>query len=263
MNFNEIIIEIIKSPYIKDCIAASNHQFSYGEQITIIINSDEELSRKRDILKMYLESSNVTKVLDKLYISNLQNIVNEMSKVIEYIDGGCSDIILTYKTDTDLHCASNLDKLLAKISDNTSDSIIEIDIHNINTVEEVGYIILNKDKKPTRYCLTDGVDCDLYNCFVNIPNDIHIGDVVTTIGNNEKFIVVSNTIMPNKFKNDLTYDDASIVVIPINLLDSNKDYKKQIEEIYTDRINNIENPYAKPDIIMKYYTSINLLEVHK
>lgn len=263
MNFNEIIIEIIKSPYIKDCIAASNHQFSYEEQIAIVLNSNEELSRKRDILKMYLESHHVIKSLDKLYVNTLQNIVNEISKVIEYVNGECSNIILTYKTDTDLHCSSKLDKLLNKIGNSVVDSSVEIDIHNIDTVEEIGYIILNDSRKLTGYCLTDGVDSDLYNCFVNIPNDIHIGDVVTAIGNDEKFIVVSNPILPSKFKSGLTYSDASVVVIPINLLDSNKDYKKQIEEIYTDRINNIENPYAKPDIIMEYYTSINLLEIQK
>ena len=260
MSLNKLAIDIIKSNYIKDCIEKESYEFGYDEQLAIILNSDEELSKKVDILKMYVNNKEVIDELGKSYIDDIKEIIEEMNEVIEYVNGKIDCVILTYKTDTDLICARRLSKLLDKVM---IEDCIEVDLYNIDEAEQIGYVIVNNNKEAISYCLTSGLDSDLYNKFVNIPNDLHIGDVVSTVGSDNKYIIVSNPILPNKFKNGLTYKDTSVVVIPIELLDPNSDYKKQIEEIYTDRINNIENPYAKPDIIMEYYTTVNILNIQK
>jgi hypothetical protein len=263
MDLNKLVIGIIKSNYIKDCITKNNTQFTYEEQITIILNSTEELSTKRNLLQLYLESEDVKNNLRKDYISDIQKIVNEIGKINEYIYGEDDNIVLIYKNDTGLYCSRKLSTLLEKIKEQIDGRCIEVGIYDVSSVEEIGYIIVDEDSKVEKYSLANEVDSELYNYFINIPNDLHIGDVVSTVDSDSKFIVVSNPIAPNKFKGNLNYDDASVVVIPINLLSIDKDYKEQIEKIYTDRINNIENPCAKPDIIMEYYDTINILNIQK
>lgn len=263
MDLNSLVVDIIKSDYIKDCITKDNYVFTYEEQLAIILNSDKEISKKLSMLKMYLESKDAIEALGKLYINDITNIIVEMEKVLNYINGSIDNIVLTYKTDTNLVCARKLDKLLDKIGVDTIDDCIEVDINNIDEVEEIGYIVVSSEGTVIGYCLTHGVDSELYSQFVSVPNDLHIGDVVSHVGNEDKYIIVSNPILPSKFKSGLTYRDISVVVIPIELLDPEKDYKKQIEEIYTDRINNIENPCAKPDIIMEYYDTVNILNIQK
>ena len=263
MDLNKLVIGIIKSNYIKDCITKNNTQFTYEEQIAIILNSTEELSIKRNLLQLYLESEDVKNSLRKDYISDIQKIVNEIGKINEYIYGEDDNIVLIYKNDTELYCSKKLSTLLEKIKEQLNNKCIEIGIYDISSVEEVGYIIVDENSKMEKYSLANAVDSDLYNYFITVPNDLHIGDIVSTVNSDDKFIVVSNPITPNKFKGNLNYDDASVVVIPISLLSTDKDYKEQIEEIYTERINNIENPYAKPDIIMEYYDTINILNIQK
>lgn len=263
MDLNNLAVDIIKSTYIRDCIAKENHRFTYEEQVAIILNSGEELSKKKDMLKLYIESKDAVNALGVVYTNNIRDIIDEMTKILEYINGSIDNTILTYKTDTNLICAKQLDRILDKIGIESLEYYIEIDIHNIETVEEIGYITVDENGIIVNYCLTNGVDSELYNQFINVPNDLHIGDVVSSVINGAEYIVVSNPLIPSKFKSGLTYEDASVVVIPTFLLASDKDYRKQIEEIYTDRINNIENPCAKPDIIMENYMTLNILDIQK
>lgn len=263
MDLNKLAIEIIKSNYIKDCITKNNTKFTYEEQLAIILNSTEELCIKRELLQLYLESEDVKNSLREDYISDIQKIVNEIEKITEYVYGEDNNIVLIYKSDNALYCSKKLDTLLEKIKEQLDDRCIEVGIYDINSVEEVGCIIVDKNSKIEKYSLANAVDSNLYNYFINVPNDLHIGDIISTVDSNDKFIVVSNPITPNKFKDNLSYEDASVVVIPISLLNTDKDYKEQIEKIYTERINNIENPYAKPDIIMEYYDTISILNIQK
>lgn len=263
MDLNKLVIGIIKSDYIKDCIAKNNTQFTYEEQIAIILNSTEELSTKRNLLQLYLESDDVKNNLRTNYINDIQKIIDEIGKINEYIYGEDDNIVLIYRNDTGIYCSKKLSTLLEKIKEQLDGSCIEVDIYDVNSVEEIGCVIVDENSRVEKYSLANAVDSELYNYFITVPNDLHIGDVVSTVGSDDRFIVVSNPIAPNKFKGNLNYDDASVVVIPINLLSTDKDYKEQIEEIYTDRINNIENPCAKPDIIMEYYDTINILNIQK
>lgn len=259
MNLNEVVIELIKSDYIKNCIRNTNHQFTYEEQLAIILNSTLDISVKRDMISEYLT---VADELKKCDIDDIKHIIDEMGRILNYASGNCEEIVWIYRKYA-VYCSKKLDKLIDKIRENITDDSVEIGIYNVNTVEEIGCIVVNSNNEIVEYSLEDSIDSELYNHFIEVPNDLHIGDVVTTDDISGKVIVVSNPMTSNKFKGNLTYSDASIVVIPINLLDKDKDYKEQIEKIYTERISNIDNPYAKPDIIMEYSCAVNILNIQK
>lgn len=259
MDLNELVIDLIKSDYIKNCIRKTNHQFTYEEQLAIILNSTVELSVKKEMLSKYLDISNELKKCD---IDDIKHIIDEIDRIIKYADGGCNEIIWAYHKH-EVYCSKKLDTLIEKVRKHTEDDSIELGIYNVDTVEEIGCIVIDNTNRIIEYSLEDSIDSELYNHFIEVPNDLHIGDVVTANDIGGKLIVVSNPMTSNKFKGNLTYNDASIVVIPINLLSNDKDYKEQIEKIYTERINSIDNPYAKPDIIMEYSYTINILDIQK
>lgn len=92
-------------------------------------------------------------------------------------------------------------------------------------------------------------------------HNIHIGDVVRlTIDNTkEEYIAVSRPVIPVN-NGELNYNDAYIFVIPKDLLDTSKNYREQLKEIYRDRMGNIEN---KRSTIMRQCYTANLIDIQK
>lgn len=262
MDFNKVALECIQSDYIKKYLDKSKHKFSYIEQITIILNSNIGLWNKKDTLEKYMEDDSVKEYLGDKYIKEIKGIIDEIRLIYEYIQGK-DGYALVYKGETFLYCGSNY-KI---IEDNIRDSYckvdnITVDIYNMNTGLPVGSVTFN-DGKAVEYTTDTEPDYVIKSNFVNIPNDLVIGDIVTSVYSDEKFVVVKDNTVNKQFIPELVYDDNCIVVIPIGLLQQDRSFSKQIEGIYVTRINNIENPYAKPDIIMENYSTINIIDVEK
>ena len=79
MNLNEVVIELIKSDYIKNCIRNTNHQFTYEEQLAIILNSTLDISVKRDMISEYLT---VADELKKCDIDDIKHRIDEMGRIL-------------------------------------------------------------------------------------------------------------------------------------------------------------------------------------
>ena len=256
MELNEAAISIIKSPYIRDYLINSNHKFSIEEQITLILNSNISIAKKKDMLYKYIESNNIKEDI-KVEVSN---IINEIDTVYKYLDNTDNKYVITYSTGDRLYCCKNLHVLKSKLQEH---DLIEAAIYEIDSSDEICCITINSHNSVINYSLANCTEHYLYDKYVNIPNDIQIGDIIGTIYSEDKFIVINDTEKAQKFKNDLKYEDASVVVIPLGILDNSKDYKQQIEEIYINRINDIENPCAKPDILMENYITFKITDIIK
>jgi hypothetical protein len=219
------------------------------------------------LLKRYLDSAKINneKSADiKNFSSELKNLVDEIKSVLEYNDGK-ENYVLVYSDDSGVYCSKSLDKLVNKLKEihcDEKDEKIEVFIHSLDEVLTIGSIVLNSEFEAQTYDLIRDYSISITDKYVCIPNNINMGDTIETVYSNDRYIVVNNLHSLDKFSND-TYKDSSVIAIPESVLDSNRDYKSQIEDIYMNRIKDIENPCAEPDIIMENYTSIPLVDIIK
>lgn len=265
----KITMDKIKSNYIKEYLKKENHKFSIKEQIAIILNSDSDIVTKKQNLMRFKVSQLVKDTLAVNEYDELKKIVSRLNVIIKYAYDKTDDIILVAKIKDRLLCAKNIDNIIRKINDDDELSTevsdgLAVEIHNIYTVTQIGCMKVDvKNNKILEASTVDDIDSELYNTFIDVPSNIHMGDVVKTVGSDDEYIVINEPMQYSEFKSELTYNDSFIAVINKDILDSDKDYKKQIEEIYVNRINNIDNPLVRSDIIMDNYVTLNILEVEK
>jgi hypothetical protein len=260
MDLNELAISTIRSEYIRKYLTDKKHKFTVEEQVALIVHSDLSIEEKEKLFKMYRESDNISEYTCKNkedFIRNIESLLVEIS-VINSIINGNSDYVLVCNCDDKIYCTNKLDRLIDKVED-LSEYVTNI--NSLYTCETIGYIQTNADNKIIDYSVEDYEGNELKKQYVHIPNELHIGSVIKTVYSDDELIIVSNTDAANNIDCKLTYEDSSVVAIPKELLNSDEDYKQQIEKVYIDRINNIENPCAKQDIIMENYVTVYLTDV--
>jgi anion-transporting ArsA/GET3 family ATPase len=260
MDLNELAISTIRSEYIRKYLTDKKHKFTVEEQVALIIHSDISIEEKEKLFKMYEQTENISEYTckdKKRFLRNIETLLVEISAITNVVNG-YSNSVLVCNCDDKTYCTNKLERLIDKVED-LSEYVINI--NSLNTCESIGYIKINADNSIIDYSIVDYENNELKKQYVHIPNELHIGSVIKTVYGDEELIIVSNTDAASNIDCKLTYEDSSVVAIPKELLDSTKDYKQQIEKIYIDRINNIENPCAKQDIIMENYVTVYLTDL--
>ena len=83
-------------------------------------------------------------------------------------------------------------------------------------------------------------------------------------GSNTEYIVISDSKIPDELKDKSEYSvDVCVTVVPKAVLDSSKDYKKQIEDIKEHRIKNVDNEEDELDILSVEHEHIHLTMTEK
>lgn len=275
MSLKDLALGTVKSEYIKDCITNSNKKLTIKEQITIILNSDEELCTKRDYLRVYLESAETKKELNRNQMRDLQKIIDEINSLYVYIYGYIDNIVLVYKYNAEsigeddecacsVICSHTLSKLIDRVKESNSNidkDRICVELHNIDEGRNIGYIKTDLNGAIYEKYLENDISSDLYNEFIEIDTDLHIGDCIRTLYDDTEYVVINEPLTRTKFGGRLEYKDGFVAVVPKNVLNNEVSFKEQIEKVYAERISNIDNPLAKPDMIMENYITVSMLKI--
>lgn len=269
MTLNELAISTFESDYLKNYLASINHKFTAEQIVTIIINSNLKLNFKIRALCRLLnqaelfeyESENIDRLLEEIELIKNDYVYIRSCCYGEY------DSILTFNDEfgntqcfTSLSALRNL--MLSNQYNNKSINIVD----GIDS-SDVAYIEVDKDCELVSYSLCKPVNgriSKLYNAYIDIPNNIEIGDVVRVHGSNTEYIVISDSKIPDELKDKSEYSvDVCVTVVPKAVLDSSKDYKKQIEDIKEHRIKNVDNEEDELDILSVEHEHIHLTMTEK
>lgn len=269
MNLNEFAISTFKSNYLKNYLTSINHEFTIEEMITIILNSDIVIENKFKILNRFYNKSEIECYKSEIEYNSIINELNIILEDYEYIklclNGAYDSIILFFNELDETKCLLNFDltkKLMQELNICKNNSITIIDGKDSS---EVAYVDIDENYNIISYTLckpVNGYISKLYNKYVDIPNDIKIGDIVKIYDDSNEYVVVAESNIPDKLKKDAEYNiDSCITVIPKYSLDSNIKYKEQVEELLRNRIKNINTDEL--DIITLEHEHVHLSFVDK
>lgn len=274
MDLNALAISCIESDYLKKYLIESNHTFTLEEQITIIFNSNIPLRDKLNMYERYLVPEYIKNYADEniaLFKQYVNFIIANAECIQDWLEGTphttimfdsekqynivcCNNIhtfkdILQYNFDTD-----TLDYITVYICDVTSSNILAWITLN-NNLEVIGYSFTDK----SRYC---GIE----DKYLDIPNDIKVGDIVTISNDIDsiKYVVIHDSSVPEHLKEKSEFSiDAAITVVPEYILDRNQDYTEQINQIIKNRISKLENNDTSTDILSEEHDHVHITLVEK
>lgn len=257
INLNNMVINLIESNSIKEHLLNIQHKFSFEEQLTIIYNSKISLPFKKSLLQYYTDENKLTAndCKNVKYIKKQATNMLAINETVYHMVTKVNAIILLI-TDNDekSHCFKTIDTLEDYVNTHKesfidySNSVVTILLMNTSNGECRGfincYIGINKDNITLNkmvYELEDEhLECECTNNYLDIPNDFKVGDTVSIHGEDCKYIVLTDSIIPESLKQHCDYFDSSIAVVRYGVLDPNKDYKEQIDKIIEKRVKNIE-----------------------
>jgi len=264
-DINKLAIESIKSSTVREYLKDIKHEFNIQEQISLIFNSDLSLDSKTEIFEDLVNSDNVAESIKDEVREIIKNF--EAFKIVAYEYNNIA--FITFDEDNEVICTNALDKLRDyniknKLDKNIRAINIGLDDVESNTLYEIE---LNSDGEVCRifpYELAQYKTTNIENSYVDIPNEFKMGDIVRVVGQKEKYVVVSDSDMPEHLKPSCDFIDTSITVVPKRIFNSStRSYKDQIEDIYRNRIKHIE--YSEPiiDIISREHQHLKLTVVEK
>lgn len=268
MDINNIAINSIKSDYIRNYIASLNHKFTLEEQLVIIYNSELRTSEKVDIFKNTIDYVEDTGIRDALseYIDSQDYYDNKDNKYC-YVS---TSIVGNEYCSTKIEIIfNNMIRTINKLGDELNlDDNYEHVVHvfDIKSGRLMGKIRMTNGELMSACCeySIDVEPSSTMNRYVNIPNDIEIGDIVYIADTEDKFVVVGIPRANECLIDAMKYSDETVSVVPISILNNEVDYKKQIEDVYRERIKNVEKP--EPffnDIIALNHFEIHITDVEK
>ena len=279
-DLNEFTINSFESTYLKNYLYKIGHKFSLEEMVTIIWNSSLILDDKikfinvaTDVVQDPVISKNYI-IKDKdTFLKNVKLICKDYEEVLNYCFG-IKKAILMFFDENDLpKCFFTIEDIDKKLNQDSTLTCDGFSIINGSTSDEMAYVYLEKEpafhKNIVSFSLCkpiNGEISELYDKYIDVPNDIKVGDVITIAGDpeNKTYVVVSDSTIPDRLKDISDYSvDACITVIPEDILDKNANYKQQIEDIYKKRKELYESGHGELDIICKEHDHIHLSFVEK
>ena len=162
--------------------------------IPIVWNSDRMLSDKQIFLdKVFLDKDNY-KCIDKAKLTDDILTIGSDWRMLSACLNGEDDftIICFYDENGNFKCFKNYDIAIShmkKFKVPFSRGLVLVDL---NTSEEFAYIRLDNDSgEITGYTLCGKKKLSkVYDRYVEIPNDLKVGDIIRVKGYNEDFVVV-------------------------------------------------------------------------
>lgn len=264
-NINNIAIESIKSSTVRNYLKSINHEFKIEEQISLIFNSDINLHEKVNIFRDLIKNDTVAENIKEELKEILNNI--DIFESITYSSGRTA--FLFFDEDNEVICANTLAKVQKyNINNKITEYIRVIDLESEKIESNTLYDIkLNDNGEVARffpYEAANYVFTKVEDNYVDIPNEFKVGDIVKIYNQKEKYVVVSDSTIPEHLKPNCDFIDTSITVVPKSIFNNNtRSYKEQIEDIYRNRIRHIE--YSEPiiDVISREHEHINITILEK
>lgn len=265
MNVADIIMSLIKSDDIKQEILNKNHKFSLEEQISLIYNSDLELDSKTSILKN-IKNNYVMNEDTRIELNIMLDNIYIFYSVIQ----DPRYVFLFYNEYNEAKLTNSLDLLRGYILEHyekiSLDNINIIDLESTDINNNVIYVIKfnNVGSVISFYSTPENVNYSvtkLERSYVNIPNSIEIGDIITVSNDANKYVVVNTSEIPEKLRGNCSIDDTSITVINKELLSNIQDYKKYIEETLKSRINSFNMNEANTDILQDNSFRVSIIDI--
>lgn len=263
MNLNQLAINTISSDYIKNYLTKVNHKFTLEEQITIIFNSELDFNAKIELYNKYL-----SQIKDEELKIKIESITCNMEVILDALNGLVPDYVLLYEDEWDTKACRNIKDLRTNISCNI-DSTLCINICDLNTSKIVVSVIVNKEYTPIHYELPDEskwVYSGLGDLYVNIPNDIHVGDIVSIHGDEigTEYIVIGDSDIPKELIDNCCYTvDVGVAIIPKDVIQKDdRTYREIIESIIKNRIYYVGDDKYN-DVVAKHEEHIHLTLVEK
>ena len=270
MTLNELAISTFESDYLKNYLNSMNYKFSLDEIVTIILNSNMTMSTKMSTINRVLDPlesreytcSNKERLTDDIALMRL-----DYNYIMNCCFGAYNSIITFFDECDNTQCFTSLGAAHKKLKTLGLSLGTNIIIMDGNDSSEVAYIDSDENGDMISYTLCKPVNgriSELYDKYIDIPNDIKIGDTIKLCGNDIEYIVVADSKIPDKLKDRSEYSiDACITAVPKSVLDPSKDYKKQVEDILEHRIKNVDNEHEELDIISKEHEHFHLSIVEK
>lgn len=262
MELNEVAIGCIESDYLKHYLLDCKHTFSSEEQLIIIHNCRKTLAEKIEIYKLYLENS------DEVGKELAKGLIVEAVSILDLVNNH-NYAAVVYRSKHNKYTAIDSLKALQTVVESGSDDLESeiLTVSDLHNGVKLLDIRLNADLEIINYIyhIEQTMNMDKY---INIPNDITIGDVVKIHNdiNESEYIVVSNSLLPNRLKEESSYSsDVSISVVRKDMLHTYKPYKQQIENILRKRISRIDGKGQSidSDMIYKEHEKFHLTCIEK
>jgi len=226
---NNMTIDRIESSTIRSYITDNNIEMSVEECIIIIYNSSDSLETKYVILDTIREMIKVGFLsnIDKSIKKQLDTALKDIRYLMKLINSENGNIFAKY-SNGEIYCANRFKNIYARYGD-------EINIFSNNGTKEF-IVSLNRKNEISSYKKIDREE-NILNQYIDIKNDINIGDTVYDIDDNNEdkteFIVVNKSEALN-----YEYSDNIVIVVPKKLFDESTKIKDTIEETYINRIKN-------------------------
>ena len=136
---------------------------------------------------------------------------------------------------------------------------------NSKTADIVVWLELNKELKIIDYSFTDdSMYCGIENKYIDIPNDIHVGDKVRLTGDDSIYIVISDSTIPEELKYKSEFStDICVTVVPEYVFENKSNYKEQIDNIIQNRIEKLQDSNNDTDILMEEHEHFHVLYLEK
>jgi len=252
----EMACERIGSTTIRNFIANNNKKLSVEDSIIIIYNSDISINTKYVLLDTILELIDLqaTDAIDKDIYEQLIIAIKDLKYLIKTINGNHGSIFAK-NTNGEIYCSNELKNINAVYGD-------EIIIFSNNGTREFK-VYMNKNNEVSSYKMHNR-DEELLCKFVDIPNDIGIGDIVidkdepVDKDDRTEFIVVNKSDKLNH-----TYNDNVIMVVPKSIFDTtDTNIKDTIEKTYSDRIKYFFDN-KESDLIAKNISNIHITKIER
>lgn len=268
MGINDIAVSLIKSEELRNELIDSKHIFKIDEQISLIYNSDLELLYKMKLFTNLLKDNRITDEIKLELSAILSNIENFYTSL--YAE---ETIFVFYNEFNEVKITKSFKYLQEYIKEDSyrinlnSITMINSEITDANN-NVIYYFSLNKKGQVVKfYTLNDNVDyinTHLEKAYVNIPNNICDGDIVTLVDDNSEYVVINESEIPKHLTSNCTIDDCCVTVIRRDLLDTdNNDYTEKITNIFKNRIKSLKTDCDDSDNLSAECTKVSLLNVDK
>ena len=268
MNINDIAVSLIKSEQIRSELINNKHQFKVDEQISLIYNSNLELLYKLQLFTYLLKDGDISddiKIELSAILSNIENFYTSLysDETIFMFNDWLHEAKITKSFK---YLQEYIKEHYNMLSSHTI-AMINSEIADANN-NVIYYFSFNKDGQVVKfYTLNDNVEyitTNLEKAYVNIPNNICEGDIITIIGSEEEYVVVNESKIPEHLISNCTIGDASLTVINKDLVsDYENGYTVEIDNMFRNRINCLKNECKDNNRLNSECKTVSLLSIDK
>lgn len=269
MNLNEFTINTLESNYLKGYLRKINHNFKLEEMITIVFNSSLDIYEKFEFIENVKDNieNPEYQVYDRDKLLEGILLIEKDYDFLEKIFIGDGRHILVYLDKWDLsRCFTSLTytkNYLLKNKEDIGEEVLII-IQDGETSDEICYLTLNKNLVVKSFSFSSFANREisfLYDKYIDIPNDIKVGDIIKITGDDKEWVTVYESTIPEHLMEHSEYSiDLCITAVPKEVLDDSRSYKEQIDEILEKRKN---RKSGELDIISKEHEHLHLSIVEK